>query len=99
MTDFPSSPQAVRAVRVVNVVLVIAIGVLFVRALTGCESPVEAYKRGEREACRDEAALLATPADSVDTFTCPNKRHRMRVTVTVKRGEELATLVACECQP
>ncbi len=76
---------------------------LWLSLLLGCESPRTQYEREKREAwhgpCADVSTLLATTAGSPNGFTCPNKRHQMRVEVaSTGTPEEAAALVFCECR-
>lgn len=83
---------------------------LFVLCLfsAGCwESPrtAQLQEESQEEArewnapCRDESVLLATTAGSPNSFTCPNRLHKMRVQVaTAPSNEEAAAIVFCECQ-
>lgn len=49
--------------------------------------------------CFNQSTLVATTAGSPNAAFCPNKKHKMRVDPVTKSGEEIASLVVCECQP
>lgn len=79
----------------------------FAFSLSACEDPQRAADarakqlrdRAWEEPCHDASRLLATTSGSPDDFECPNKHHRMRVTVATKAtNEEAAALVFCECE-
>jgi hypothetical protein len=49
--------------------------------------------------CADTATLLATTSGSPSELACPNKRHKMRVTLaSAPSNEEFGAVVFCECQ-
>ena len=90
-------PYVVGAVAVTGI-----LGGLIWVANASAESDRQRYAAEKREAlegeCHDQAVLLATTAGSPDERNCPNRRHRMRVTIATTAGEEVGALVFCECQ-
>lgn len=81
---------------------------VFLLLLVGCEdaqgrSPERAAvdrqrERDWNEVCHDEATLVATTSGSPNSHECPNRMHKMRVTVATKAGEEIGAVVFCECE-
>lgn len=59
----------------------------------------EEEERAFNGECHDEATLIATSAGSPDKARCLNRRHKMRIEVSTKAGEEVGAVVHCECVP
>ena len=51
----------------------------------------------ERAKCHDSSTLLATTFGSPDHTECDHPDHKMRVEAATKNGEEIGSLVHCEC--
>lgn len=47
--------------------------------------------------CFNSSVLLATTTGSPSGYSCNNKHHKMRVEPVTKAGEEIGSLVFCEC--
>jgi hypothetical protein len=51
----------------------------------------------ERSKCHDSSTLLATTFGSPNEVQCEHPDHKMRVEIATKNGEEIGSLVHCEC--
>ena len=69
--------------------------------LLGCESGDERIARFRRaawtEPCRNTVTLLATTIGSPSTVECQNRQHMVRVMPATLAGEEIGSVVICEC--
>jgi len=48
--------------------------------------------------CMDSVTLVSTAAGTANGITCNNVHHRLRVEPVEKSGNQIGTLVFCECQ-
>ena len=78
--------------------LLLLLSVIACDDFDGSKARQRAYDEAWNGPCHETSVLLATTVGSPAEHTCPNKRHKMRVTLaSAPSNEEFGAIVFCEC--